>query len=537
MQAILRNCLRQYLIGDDMVGCDPEIVFSQFSSLIPAIDLERRIKGLGHDGHAPVGEIRPIPSGSLQFIISNVIGLAHNIVIEADALEIDVWSGAFAFDKPLGGHLHFSRDSLECTRDITNTLDCILGNPLNTWLGAQAQNRKSYGYGHASDVRTNKRTFEYRTPPSWLTFPFEAKAVLFIAHTFNKTPYNIIEQCKKLLDSYEYSKTTVWKPLWERFFFTNPNVKLLYNFISETQHPCVSMNDFWLGRKQFPIVGDNQFNISAASIGETSFLWRVCFYNIYRSEHIDYPTIYTSLVKQDIKHEEDILDIPVIHKSVYNTSQNPFTLVFPRNLIEKYYKDTSQAVADIKTIIHTIEKNIEPCDIKPHSRKFTYHTETRTTYTCFVCNSIFSRAENSPFNSISTLCSICYPCIRKYFVECSICHNPVYYEYMQIVDEAIVCDTCFYDIFYRCNKCGKYYIHAETNCRYSGRAAFNNQYSTDGIRDNNYGTTIYLCHECSKNQSVIFCDKCNSAHEIGEECIHSKDVLFAMIKRNISDIL
>ena len=177
-----------------VIGCDPEFVLTRNNHFVPAHELfsSNLESALGCDGASDTGEIRPGCSGNV-FDLTGRIMETLSCIDEADS-EVRVLAGHFKFNRPIGGHIHFSfpkkvekKDMFELAGCLDSFLiDCLSDLIDDVW---EREARQNFGYGLKAKrskcaVRINSDThFEYRAPGSWLLCPKVALTNLAIAKT------------------------------------------------------------------------------------------------------------------------------------------------------------------------------------------------------------------------------------------------------------------------------------------------------------------------------------------------------------------
>ena len=169
------------------IGTDPELVFAKNGKLICAADVLTRPGGeFGLDGHKFIAELRPKPAISPRDLVESIRKILQT---EASNLSAYTWhAGAWIFDKPLGGHIHFgvpSSDNIVDALDHQFAIALALIEPqkeaqtrrTTTFPGARDQRP----YGLLSDVRDKPHGFEYRTPSSFIVSPGVSLGILALA--------------------------------------------------------------------------------------------------------------------------------------------------------------------------------------------------------------------------------------------------------------------------------------------------------------------------------------------------------------------
>lgn len=162
-------------------GADPEFLFfSPFKgkcisahSILSGLSLPfTKQRVIGWDGHNFTGELRPPTCSSPEKLVDTFREIFKELSMIAEENNVSILCGGGAdYREPLGGHIHIS--NISSSPSLLKALDVFIGKPLKAMAGGK---RPSNNYGKDSDSKEkeysgSKFGFEYRTPPSWLTFP------------------------------------------------------------------------------------------------------------------------------------------------------------------------------------------------------------------------------------------------------------------------------------------------------------------------------------------------------------------------------
>lgn len=210
-----------------IIGCDPEFVLARNDYFVPANEVFSTCldNALGCDGASETGELRPGCS-------DNVIELAERILSTLSYINevekgIKVYAGHFKFNKPLGGHIHFSFINKKLTEkeiyEFADYLDFYLIDCLSDLIDDldEREARRNFGYGlklaeSKDSIRLKSNShFEYRSPGSWLICPKVAITNLVVAKNviYQKIHYGIKEKGVCLNDDSERRKKIMG--LWD----------------------------------------------------------------------------------------------------------------------------------------------------------------------------------------------------------------------------------------------------------------------------------------------------------------------------------
>jgi|GEM_PF-3244896 len=192
------------------IGCDPEFILVQDGRHINCNIQHNCTHGnIGSDHGGRVGELRP-KHGTPAEVAANLRGLLSYIQQQYPNTKVVCGGGAGSPNNPsyeaIGGHIHFGGLRLNATYESStrwrnrnryrqgrrhlspNTDDNKLVVALDFFIGRRLK-KVSGGsrprgscYGKLSDIETKTWGFEYRTPPSWVTDPYLAEAVLAVAY-------------------------------------------------------------------------------------------------------------------------------------------------------------------------------------------------------------------------------------------------------------------------------------------------------------------------------------------------------------------
>jgi len=160
-----------------MYGMDPEfLIFDYFErKYINASYILDGSTGssIGVDGCSFVGELRPEAGRTPEILVDNLRGLFKRLKkMLSGRYEMICGGNCHEGSHPTGGHIHISgiipSDELICL------FDYLIGIPLKNMRGGKRP--EDSGYGRDSNIREQHYKdgtigFEYRTPPSFITFP------------------------------------------------------------------------------------------------------------------------------------------------------------------------------------------------------------------------------------------------------------------------------------------------------------------------------------------------------------------------------
>ncbi len=167
-------------------GMDPEFLF--YSPLkkscvsardtLNGVDSQMVREGvIGHDDHPFTGELRPKPTSSPEELIKTMRGIFKELSWIAGESNLNIvcgggegTNGYEGGSEPLGGHIHISK--IVSTDSLSRAMDTFIGKELKKMAGGK---RPGSSYGSNSDCNEKSYGdtfgFEYRTPPSFITFP------------------------------------------------------------------------------------------------------------------------------------------------------------------------------------------------------------------------------------------------------------------------------------------------------------------------------------------------------------------------------
>ncbi len=159
------------------LGADPEFEWWRGDEFVPASDVCCD-KDLGTDGHSDTGEIRP-EWGQPKNLLISINRLIERAAKEHDGLTIKAGSGT---RQSLGGHIHFG--NIPENRELVRALDNFIAIPLREISNHRLRERQHYG--HLGAVRSQPHGWEYRSPASWISHPWIARGVVWIAFLLAK---------------------------------------------------------------------------------------------------------------------------------------------------------------------------------------------------------------------------------------------------------------------------------------------------------------------------------------------------------------
>lgn len=176
------------------IGADPELVCydpDRGEVANVAHSVHDRLGEFGADGHDWIAELRPKPAIHPADLTENLrISLlkGHRVLGHCN------WgAGPFAYDKPLGGHIHFGSP---LTDNIRPTLDGLMAPMLALLEPPEAARRRratvfvgrggytnngGIPYGLLGDIKTQPWGFEYRTPSSFIVTPGVSTSIIALA--------------------------------------------------------------------------------------------------------------------------------------------------------------------------------------------------------------------------------------------------------------------------------------------------------------------------------------------------------------------
>jgi len=198
-----------------LLGTDPELVLFDNSpeatiKVVNALDYLNRNSNFGVDGHRYIAELRPEPAISPKELTDNI---RRTLAFGNPVIRQFTWlSGAFKFQKPLGGHIHFG--GITFNHAIATALDRYLPILLShTEPREEAILRRTtnfYGgkpYGLLGDFRDKSWGFEYRTPSSFIVTPAITRGILTAAKAI------VLEELESGSQSYFKIPSTLVKQL------------------------------------------------------------------------------------------------------------------------------------------------------------------------------------------------------------------------------------------------------------------------------------------------------------------------------------
>ncbi|MDQ1909286.1 hypothetical protein RAC89_02080 [Paenibacillus sp. GD4] len=175
--------------GEVMLGADPEFLLRNTRGKVTfASQYAPKEGAFGCDSIVlrsrrkiyPLAELRPRPSTDVKQLVGNLhktMQLAARRITDKGLTWIA--GGMPVRGLPLGGHIHFSGVSLNCS--LLRVLDNYVALPM-TLLEDATTTRRKPAYGFLGDFRRQRHGgFEYRVLPSWLVSPTVAKGVLALA--------------------------------------------------------------------------------------------------------------------------------------------------------------------------------------------------------------------------------------------------------------------------------------------------------------------------------------------------------------------
>ncbi|MCF8356257.1 MAG: hypothetical protein K9H48_17540 [Melioribacteraceae bacterium] len=159
------------------IGCDPELVCRINGRFVHAHHYFKQNSSFGLDGNNSICELRPGYSESpidLTAKVRCILEYGHD-----KHPDIELYSGHFVDDYPIGGHIHLS---VAPSPSLIDSLDTVLYSFSNVIDDkSQRQKRERTGYGKRKAYRTKSYGLEYRTPGSWLLSPTTTLIIFTLA--------------------------------------------------------------------------------------------------------------------------------------------------------------------------------------------------------------------------------------------------------------------------------------------------------------------------------------------------------------------
>lgn len=173
-----------------ILGADPEFMMVNLRNgkMIPASEFFPREGMVGCDNiripsrqQRPVAEIRPKPDLSPLQLSGNIKKALQHAGKMAPYRNVKWLAGSQPCSGfSIGGHIHFSNVSLNCS--LLRALDNYLALPIFLIEDQASAVKRRKKYGSLADYRIKEHGgFEYRTPGSWLISPEITGAVLCLA--------------------------------------------------------------------------------------------------------------------------------------------------------------------------------------------------------------------------------------------------------------------------------------------------------------------------------------------------------------------
>ncbi len=167
-------------------GMDPEFLFYSplkqvcvsAQQILNGINSQMVREGvIGHDDHPFTGELRPKPASSPEELVKTLRTVFKELSWIAEESNLSILCGggegtrgSNGNSEPIGGHIHISK--IVSTESLSSTMDTFIGKELKKMAGGK---RPGDSYGRNSDCDEKSYGsdfgFEYRTPPSFITFP------------------------------------------------------------------------------------------------------------------------------------------------------------------------------------------------------------------------------------------------------------------------------------------------------------------------------------------------------------------------------
>ena len=197
------------------IGADPEFELQnsqgQFIDACQHLPTQRYAK-VGCDGLCSTGELRPT-AGKPRSVASS-LAMAMNKLDKILPLNVDAIAGS-GKNVALGGHIHFSGLGYHPPQALLQAFDKFITTPLNEI--SDHRNRSNRGYGQLSEWRQQPHGWEYRSPASWISHPWIAQGVIWVAwelaRAYNEGKLDEMTDLDKLI---EFGKTseTPSSPPW-----------------------------------------------------------------------------------------------------------------------------------------------------------------------------------------------------------------------------------------------------------------------------------------------------------------------------------
>jgi hypothetical protein len=249
---------------DFMIGADPEFLcVAGTSDVIKASEVcEDPDNGsIGADGNGVTFEARPEPSKNPLQVVSNIQRIfSLHVFDKPEFCDYNWMAGSYAFNYPLGGHIHFGLPDEEPKKASGILSQYLASLSLMIESKKEGMKRRDGEYGGPWDHRKQTYGFEYRTLSSWLSSPYVASAMLCLAKTvmFEKVnnPTFPFETFLTEDDFYDHNTERVekvfpeiWKQITQmRLYQTyKPHIDVLYWMIQNkfSWFPKNSMREAW----------------------------------------------------------------------------------------------------------------------------------------------------------------------------------------------------------------------------------------------------------------------------------------------------
>lgn len=168
-----------------MLGCDPEFTIEQNGRLVRASTALGQMDNITHEDWGPsIGddcgslELRPPPTEKSREMITRIRGMLVDLNMQTNGMYV-ARAGSYYRGRPLGGHIHVSRDMLspDIEKD-SNMVTVYVALPMSLIeVPKEKFFREDYGYGRPFNYRYQPHGVEFRTFPSWLVSPLWTRRV------------------------------------------------------------------------------------------------------------------------------------------------------------------------------------------------------------------------------------------------------------------------------------------------------------------------------------------------------------------------
>jgi hypothetical protein len=175
----------------------------------------------GNRNRYPLVEFRPSPNENPRVLFTNLYRCMRYAIRKINNPHIQWLAGGNPLKGyPIGGHIHFSKISLQA--NLIRALDNYLTLPLLLMESKESMSRRPK-YGYLGDYREQFHGgFEYRTPPSWIVTPNVAKGVLALSkliakdyQTLNWMPLTSYDVQREFYQGNRESLYPVARSLWD----------------------------------------------------------------------------------------------------------------------------------------------------------------------------------------------------------------------------------------------------------------------------------------------------------------------------------